>query len=209
MFLIAGATGYVGGLLADELSGRGSPVRCMARTPEKARERFGDRCEIVEGDVLEPETLGPGARGGRLAYYLVHSMGRGGDGDFVERDRRGARNFAEAAQRGRGRADRLPRRPRARASPSTSAPARRPPRALASTGIPLTYFRAAIVIGSGSESLMTIAYLVKRLPAMVTPSWTDDEDAADRRRGRRRLPRGRSRRRGFVGTRDRDRRARR
>ena len=43
---------------------------------------------------------------------------------------------------------------------------------LASTGIPLTYFRAAIVIGSGSESLRTIAFLVKRLPAMITPSWT-------------------------------------
>ena len=43
---------------------------------------------------------------------------------------------------------------------------------LGSTGIPLTYFRAAIVIGSGSESLRTIAYLVRRLPAMVTPSWT-------------------------------------
>ena len=43
---------------------------------------------------------------------------------------------------------------------------------LGSTGIPVTYFRAAIVIGSGSESLRTIAYLVRRLPAMVTPSWT-------------------------------------
>lgn len=171
MYLIAGATGYVGGLLADELADRGRPVRAMARTPAKARERFGDRIEVAEGDVLKPETLGPALEGCELAYYLVHSMGRGSDGDFVERDRRGARNFAEAAKEagvrrivylgglGEGKSEHL------RSRQETA-------EALASTDIPLTYFRAAIVIGSGSESLMTIAFLTKRLPAMVTPSWT-------------------------------------
>lgn len=171
MYLIAGATGYVGGLLAEKLAGEGHDVRCMARTPEKAIGRFGDTCEVVRGDVLEPDTLGPALEGVDLAYYLVHSMGRGSDGDFVERDRRGATNFAEAARDagvgrivylgglGEGKSDHL------RSRQETAD-------ALASTGVPLTYFRAAIVIGSGSESLMTIAFLVKRLPAMVTPSWT-------------------------------------
>lgn len=171
MFLIAGATGYVGGLLADELSARGRDVRVMARTPEKAERRFEGRCEVVRGDVLEPETLGPALAGIDVAYYLVHSMGRGGDGDFVERDRRGAENFARAARDagidrivylgglGEGKSAHL------RSRHETA-------EGLASTGIPLTYFRAAVVVGSGSESLVTIAYLVKRLPAMVTPSWT-------------------------------------
>jgi len=171
MFLIAGATGYVGGLLVEALAEQGESVRAMARTPAKARERFGDRCEVVEGDVLKPETLGPALAGVDVAYYLVHSMGRGNDGDFVERDRRGARNFAEAAKEagverivylgglGEGKSEHL------RSRQETA-------EALASTGIPLTYFRAAIVIGSGSESLMTIAFLTKRLPAMLTPSWT-------------------------------------
>ena len=159
MIVIAGATGYVGGLLADELSGRGLSVRCMARTPAKAEERFGGRCEVVRGDVLEPESLGPVLEGCDLAYYLVHSMGRGSDGDFVEQDRRGARNFAVAAKEagvgrivylgglGEGKSDHL------RSRQETA-------EGLASTGIPLSFFRAAIVIGSGSESLMTIAHLV-------------------------------------------------
>jgi uncharacterized protein YbjT (DUF2867 family) len=43
---------------------------------------------------------------------------------------------------------------------------------LASEGPPLTYLRAAAVIGAGSESFRTVYYLVKRLPAMVTPRWT-------------------------------------
>ena len=144
----------------------------MARDPDRAGDALTERCEVVRGDVLEPESLDAALAGVDLAYYLVHSMGRGGDGDFAERDRRGATNFAEAAQRqgvsrlvylgglGEGRSEHL------RSRQETA-------EALASTGIPLTYFRAAIVIGSGSESLRTIAYLVKRLPAMVTPSWTD------------------------------------
>ena len=171
MQLIAGATGYIGGLLAERLADDGRDVRCLARDPEAAAEKLDGRCEIVRGDVLERETLDSAVEGVDVAYYLVHSMGRGGDADFEERDRRGARNFAEAAKDagverivylgglGEGTS------PHLRSRQETA-------EGLASTGIPLTYFRAAIVIGSGSESLRTIAYLVRRLPAMVTPSWT-------------------------------------
>ncbi len=171
MYLIAGATGYVGGLLAGRLVSAGKPVRCLARSPERASEALDPRCEVVAGDVLEPATLGPALEGIEIAYYLVHSMGRGGDGDFAERDRRGARNFAEAAAAagvarivylgGLGEGTSVHLRSRQETAEQ-----------LGSTGVPLTYFRAAIVIGSGSESLRTIAYLVRRLPAMVTPSWT-------------------------------------
>lgn len=171
MNLIAGATGYVGGLLADRLVADGRFVRCMARTPENAADRLDERCEIVSGDVLDRATLEPVLDGIEVAYYLVHSMGRGGDGDFAERDRRGARNFAEAAAAaGVGRIVYL-----GGLGEGSSAHLRsrqETAEQLGSTGIPLTYFRAAIVIGSGSESLRTIAYLVRRLPAMVTPAWT-------------------------------------
>jgi uncharacterized protein YbjT (DUF2867 family) len=171
VYLIAGATGYIGGLLAAELAERGRPVRCMARDPERARGQLDSRCEVVRGDVLEPETLDAALEGVELAYYLVHSMGRGGGSGFAERDRRGARNFAEVAKRqgvgrivylgglGEGKSEHL------RSRHETA-------EGLASTGIALTYFRAAIVVGGGSESLRTVAYLVKRLPAMITPSWT-------------------------------------
>jgi uncharacterized protein YbjT (DUF2867 family) len=171
VYLIAGATGYIGGLLATELAEAGRPVRCMARDPDRARGRLDSRCEVVRGDVLEPDSLDAALEGVELAYYLVHSMGRGGGSDFAERDREGARNFAAAAKRrgvgrivylgglGEGKSEHL------RSRHETA-------EGLASTGVPLTYFRAAIVIGGGSESLRTVAYLVKRLPAMITPSWT-------------------------------------
>ncbi|HMI81727.1 MAG TPA: hypothetical protein VK480_08060, partial [Solirubrobacterales bacterium] len=37
--------------------------------------------------------------------------------------------------------------------------------------VPVAYLRAAAVIGAGSESFRTVFYLVRRLPAMVTPRW--------------------------------------
>lgn len=42
---------------------------------------------------------------------------------------------------------------------------------LAEEGPPLTYFRAAMVVGTGSESYRTLRHLVGRLPVMVAPAW--------------------------------------
>src|SRR4029079_13356343 len=43
--------------------------------------------------------------------------------------------------------------------------------ALASTGVPVTVLRAAMIIGSGSASFEIMRYLVERLPIMITPRW--------------------------------------
>lgn len=44
-------------------------------------------------------------------------------------------------------------------------------RTLAEHGPPLTYFRAGMVVGPGSESYRTLRHLVARLPVMITPRW--------------------------------------
>ena len=59
---------------------------------------------------------------------------------------------------------------------------------LAEEGPPLTYFRAAMVVGAGSESYRTLRYLVQRLPVMVAPSWLRTRDPADRDRRGGRVP---------------------
>lgn len=169
--LIAGATGYIGRKLALRLAGTGIETRCMARRPESAEDLKEAGCAVVRGDVLERDGLDQALDGIRTAFYLVHSMGRGGRGDFAEADRRAAENFARAAKRagverivylgglGQGGSRHL------RSREETA-------RTLAAVGIPLTYLRAAVVIGAGSESFRTIYWLVKRLPVMVTPRWT-------------------------------------
>ena len=82
---------------ASRLAEKGSPPRAMARKPGKAQDLAAAGCEIVPGDVLRRETLAEPLDGIKVAYYLVHSMGRGGQGDFADRDEEGAENFAAAA----------------------------------------------------------------------------------------------------------------
>ncbi len=94
----------------------------------------------------------------------------GGKG-FAERERLGARNFARMASReGIGRVVYLG----GLGDESTSEHLRsrnETARALAAAGPPLTYFRAAMVVGAGSESYRTLRYLVGRLPVMIAPAW--------------------------------------
>lgn len=55
--LVAGATGGVGQLTVAQLVEQGFSVRALSRNPEKARQMFGDRVEVVVGDTRQPETL--------------------------------------------------------------------------------------------------------------------------------------------------------
>ncbi len=173
MISVAGATGYIGGLLTGSLLDDGEQVRCLARSPERAAELERKGAEIVRADMLEPETLPPALEGVSVAYYLVHSMGRGGDADFERRDHTAAANFAAAARAAGverivylgGLGDPTSKHLRSRHATAMT---------LQESGIPLTYFRAAAVLGAGSESFRTVYYLVKRLPFMLTPSWTQN-----------------------------------
>ncbi|MBM3666793.1 MAG: NAD-dependent epimerase/dehydratase family protein [Actinobacteria bacterium] len=169
--LIVGATGYIGRLLALELAAEGSPPRVMARAPGRARDLAEAGCEVVPGDVLRRETLAEPLAGVDVACYLVHSMGRGGEGDFAERDRQGALNFAAAAAD--AGVERIVYLGGLSDGGSKHLESRhRTAEYLGSTGVPVTYLRAAAVIGSGSESFRTVFFLVKRLPLMITPQWT-------------------------------------
>ncbi len=94
--LLTGATGYVGGRLLPLLEEAGHEVRCLARNPRALEGVAAPRTRLVRGDLLEPESLEEAFEGVEVAYYLVHSMGDGAD--FVEHERRAARNFAEAAR---------------------------------------------------------------------------------------------------------------
>jgi uncharacterized protein YbjT (DUF2867 family) len=166
---VAGATGYIGGMLCERLCEEGREVRALARHPERAQDLKEAGCEVVRADVLEPETLAPALAGVDVAYYLVHSMGRGSDGDFAERDHQGAENFAAAAAAtgvkrvvylgGLGEGSK-----HLDSRHQTAEALRRGP-------VPVVYFRAAAVLGAGSESFRTAFYLVRRLPVMVTPRW--------------------------------------
>lgn len=168
---MTGATGFVGGRLADALAADGVTVRALVRDRDRARSLEDAGHELHEADVLRPETLAGAGDGVDVAYYLVHSMGRGSSGGFAERERKAARAFADMARREGvervvylGGLGENPESEHLRSRARTAA-------ILAEHGPPLTYFRAAMVVGSASESFRTLRYLVERLPAMIAPAW--------------------------------------
>jgi uncharacterized protein YbjT (DUF2867 family) len=169
--LVTGATGFVGGRLAQALADDGWRVRGLVRDRSRAGDLADRGVELFEGDVQDAGSLSGVGEGTEIAYYLVHSMGRGGDGDFEEMERRAATNFAEMAQReGVGRVAYLgglgdqPGSKHLRSRQRTA-------EILGESGPPLTYFRAGMVVGARSESYRTLRYLVQRLPAMIAPAW--------------------------------------
>lgn len=181
---MTGATGFVGSRLVGRLDAGGVEVRGLVRDRGRAAHLARAGHELHEGDVSKPETLRGAGEGIDVAYYLVHAMGRGGQGDFEERERRAARGFARMArEEGVGRVVYLgglggdePGSKHLRSRHETGV-------ILGEEGPPLTYLRAAMVVGARSESFLTLRHLVERLPAMVAPRWlttpTQPVDVAD------------------------------
>jgi uncharacterized protein YbjT (DUF2867 family) len=121
------------------------------------------------GDVTDAGSLEGAGHDVEVAYYLVHAMS--GGGDFAARERRGASNFARMAKReGVERVVYLGGLGGDSASKHLSS-RHETAQVLAAEGPPLTYFRAAMVVGAASESYRTLRYLVGRLPVMVAPAW--------------------------------------
>lgn len=150
-------------------------MRCLVRSPGKLEGRdwtADERVEIRKADLADAASLTVELQGCEAAFYLVHSMMSAG-GEYAEHDRALALAFARAArdagvtrvvylgglgETGVGLSEHLESR-------------REVETALASTGVPVTVLRAAMIIGSGSASFEILRYLVHRLPVMITPKW--------------------------------------
>jgi uncharacterized protein YbjT (DUF2867 family) len=146
-------------------------VRCLVRRPDRLRRPVGSSTEVVKGDSLDSTSLAVAMAGVEVAFYLIHSMG--GRGSFEETDREAARRFGAAARAaGVRRIVFLGGLGDARDAPSPHLRSRRETGdALRASGVPVTEFRASIVIGAGSLSFEMVRALVERLPVMICPKW--------------------------------------
>jgi uncharacterized protein YbjT (DUF2867 family) len=170
--LVTGATGYIGGRLIPRLLDSGYTVRCMVRDPSRLQGRpWLTKVEVAQGDVLAPESLAAPLQGIDLAFYLIHSLSAGHD--FSERDVIAAEAFSQAClQAGVQRIIYLG----GLGDPSTELSEHLRSRqltgvALREAGVPVTEFRAAVIVGSGSLSFELVRYLTERLPVMICPKW--------------------------------------
>lgn len=172
LILVTGATGYIGGRLIPRLLSAGHSVRVLVRDARRISGRSWARdVEIFEGDVLQAGSLEVALRGVDVAYYLIHSMMD--SADFQDRDIIAARNFGNAARNaGTGRIIYLGGLGNSGTELSKHLESRQVTGdVLRESGVPVTEFRAAIIVGSGSVSFEMIRLLTERLPIMVCPRW--------------------------------------
>jgi len=170
--LVTGATGYIGGRLVPLLLEAGHTVRVAARDPRRLDSAdWVNQVEVIEGDLNSGESVACLVDGIDVAYFLVHSMGSGGD--FHQRDLEMADLFAERAREANieriiylsalghestGLTEHLKSR-------------QETGRHLATFGGQLIELRAGPVVGAGSLPFEMIRYLTERVPIMVCPRW--------------------------------------
>jgi uncharacterized protein YbjT (DUF2867 family) len=150
----------------------GYRVRCLVRDARRLQGRpWSEQVEVAEGDATRPETLPSAMAGAWAVYYFIHSLSD--TANYRERDIYVARSFSQAAKAaGVERIIYLGGLGDPAAHLSAHLRSRQETGAvLAEGGVPVTEFRAAIIVGSGSLSFEMIRHLTERLPVMVCPRW--------------------------------------
>jgi len=167
---VVGASGYVGRRLVPALRDEGAIARAIGRRSDPDLNKVRG-IEFALGDALDRASLDKAFVGLDVVYWLVHSMGAGGD--FAELDHQAAENAAQAAAAAGvkqiiylgGLGDDAPDlSSHLRSRLETG-------RTLEAGTVPVTTLRAAMVIGMQSASFRMLRDLVHRLPIMVTPKW--------------------------------------
>lgn len=169
-YLIAGATGVIGRRLAAALLADGVRVLALVRDPDRARGILGPRVELIEADLSEEPDLAAAMENVEVAYFLVHMIEQGNG--YADLERRAAETFATAATAAGverliylgGLGADIGASPHLDSRHATA-------EILRELGPPMTYFRAAMIVGNGSESYELLRSIAGRLPALPEPGW--------------------------------------
>ena len=170
--LVSGATGYVGGRLVPRLLASGYPVRCLVRDAKRLQGYpWLNKVEVVEGDALDPASLSNAMQSMEVAYYLIHGM-QGGKVMPIA-DYQAARNFTQIAEQ-----ENLERiiylgelvDPTGNLSPYLRS-RHETGYLLRQGGVPVTEFRAGMIVGAGSVLFEMVRYITERQPVLICPRW--------------------------------------
>ncbi len=169
--MVTGSTGFIGSRLITLLASNGYTVTGLSRR------KLNDTKNVkyVQADVFDREQLCQAMKGIEIAFYLLHSMEGTKDHwqEFASRERVQAQNFLYAATKAGVKRiiylgglvhDSLDLSPHMRSRKEVG-------EILASGSIPVTEFRASLIIGAQGGSYAMLRYLVERLRIMVCPSW--------------------------------------
>jgi len=170
---VAGASGFIGQALGQSLARRFHPV-ALSRSERQPGSGY---LECRRADLFSLRGATEALAGADYAVYLVHSMmpsARLVQGNFSDLDILCADNFGRAAAANGVRriiyvgglvpdgvelSDHLESRLEVES-------------ALGCAGVPVTTLRAGMVVGAKGSSYQLLARLVRRLPVMACPRWT-------------------------------------
>lgn len=170
--LLTGGTGYIGKRLLPSLVQAGHHVVCLVRDANRFQvaPEFAEQVDVIESDLLKPESLGAIPKDIDGAYYLVHSMSS--HSDYTDLEKRSATNFRNALSQsavkhviylsGMANEEVLSEHLQSRKYVEEE---------LSKGDYNFTTLRAGIIIGSGSASFEIIRDLVEKLPVMIAPKW--------------------------------------
>ncbi len=170
--LLTGANGYIGRRLKHALMTKNDiQLRLMVRNAASLSPSIQEHAEIVTADVLNPDTLDNALKGIDVAYYLIHGLNHG---NFRDIDKQSAQNFVEACIRQNvktiiylgGLGDKKTGSEHLLSRIETGEILSSHP-----DKVRCIWFRAGVIIGSGSASFEIIRHLVQKLPVMITPKW--------------------------------------
>ncbi len=176
---VAGASGFVGRNLIDQLAERGHEVLALSRSPI---EPLPKGCSWRRTDLFSARSTLQAIEGAEVAVYLIHSMLPSTalfQGDFHDTDLLLADNFARACRRqGVKRIIYLGGLvPEGRISLHLES-RREVEEVLKTSGVPVTALRAGMIVGPGGSSFEILQSLVQRLPVMLLPEWTQRQTQA-------------------------------
>jgi NADH dehydrogenase len=98
MILVVGATGSLGGAIAQGLLAKGKKVRVLARAGSNASALTAKGAEAVAGDLKDPATLGKVCAGVDTVVTTANSILRGGPDTVESVDLAGTKNLIDAAK---------------------------------------------------------------------------------------------------------------
>ena len=168
--LVTGATGFVGRHVVRELVTRGHSVRALVHTPERASV-LPAAAEMVEGDVLNSNTLAAAFEGVQAVVHLVAVVRERAGRSFQDVNYGGTANVLQAAE-----AAGVGRIVHASAMGAGSDPAVRylysrwmAEEELGRSELAHTILRFSVAFGPGDEFFNVLAALVKVFPLVPVP----------------------------------------
>jgi nucleoside-diphosphate-sugar epimerase len=168
--LLTGATGFVGGHVADRLVARGDCVTALVRSPERAQRLADAGVVLVQGDLDDEPALRRATRDQHAVCHLAALTGAVDEAEFLHANRDGTAHLLAAASAGS---------PGARflyvSSMAAGGPARRGrPRTSDAPDQPVTMYGRSKLAGEIATRAAGLPWVILRPPMVYGPRDRDN-----------------------------------